>query len=277
MRPVLADSAVVGTGSPVSCTEAALDAALVELYPGATAPGGVLSFNCGPNPHTIVVTSEKFLNDGTVIDGGGLITLSGGNSTRIFFVSQQARVELRHIQLINGYAAGGGAIYMEPNLNGDYTYLTLNDVTLRDNNSTSFGGAIDARHASLSVTNSHLTGNSSDSDGGAISLNEGVLTMINSEVLNNRTISPGANGGGLNVLSATLDIQTTTFRNNQSQLSAGGAITLRLCNGTIANSLMDQNTAANIGGGIYQQARECDIKPGDIHQQHGSQRRRHCQ
>jgi len=254
VRPVLADSAVVGTGTPASCTEAAFNAALAELYPGATAPGGVLSFNCGPNPHTIVVSSQKFLHDGSVIDGGGLITLSGGNSTRIFFVSQQARVELRHIQLINGYAAGGGAIYMEPNLNGDYTYLTLNDVTLRDNNSTSVGGAIYARHASLSVTNSHLTGNSSDSDGGAISLNEGVLTMINSEVLNNQTIGPGARGGGLTVSNATLDIQTTTFRNNQSLKSAGGAMILSLCNGTIANSLMDQNTAANIGGGIYLQS-----------------------
>ena len=250
-HPVLADSAVVGTGSPASCTEAALDAALAELYPGATAPGGVLSFNCGPNPHTIVVTSEKFLNDGTVIDGGGLITLSGGNSTRIFFVSQQARVELRHIQLINGYAAGGGAIYMEPNLSGDYTYLTLNDVTLRDNNSTTFGGAINARHASLSVTNSHLTGNSSNG-GGAISLNEGVLTMINSEVLNNRSILAVASGGGLDVWNATLDIQTTTFRNNQSLQSVGGAILLGFCSGTIANSLIDQNTAALIGGGIYQ-------------------------
>ncbi len=252
VRPVLADSAVVGTGSPASCTEAALNAALAELYPGATAPGGVLSFNCGPNPHTIVVTSEKFLNDGTVIDGGGLITLSGGNSTRIFFVSQQARVELRHIQLINGYAAGGGAIYMEPNLSGDYTYLTLNDVTLRDNNSTTFGGAINARHASLSVTNSHLTGNSSNGSGGAISLNEGVLTMINSEVLNNRSILAVASGGGLDVWNATLDIQTTTFRNNQSLQSVGGAILLGFCSGTIANSLIDQNTAALIGGGIYQ-------------------------
>ena len=252
VRPVLADSAVVGTGSPASCTEATLNAALAELYPGATAPGGVLSFNCGPNPHTIVVTSEKFLNDGTVIDGGGLITLSGGNSTRIFFVSQQARVELRHIQLINGYAAGGGAIYMEPNFSGDYTYLTLNDVTLRDNNSTTFGGAINARHASLSVTNSHLTGNSSNGGGGAISLNEGVLTMINSEVLNNRSIAAVASGGGLDVWNATLDIQTTTFRNNQSLQSVGGAILLGFCSGTIANSLIDQNTAALIGGGIYQ-------------------------
>jgi hypothetical protein len=50
-QPAYADSAVVGTGTPASCTEAALDAALAELYPGATAPGGVLSFNCGPNPH----------------------------------------------------------------------------------------------------------------------------------------------------------------------------------------------------------------------------------
>jgi predicted outer membrane repeat protein len=251
-QPVLADSAVVGTGSPASCTEAALNAALAELYPGATAPGGLLSFNCGTNPHTIVVTGEKFLHDGTVVDGGGLITLSGGNSTRIFFVTQQARVELRHIRLINGFSAGGGAIFVEPNFSGDYTYLTLDDVTLSNNNSTTFGGAIGAQHASLSITNSHFTGNSSNGGGGAISLNEGMLTMIASEVLGNTSELAGGTGGGLDVWSATLDIQTTTLRSNSALVAAGGAISLRFCSGTIASSLIDQNTANDFGGGLYQ-------------------------
>ena len=252
--PARADSAVVGSGTPASCTEAALDAALAELYPGANAPGGVLSFDCGPNPHTLVVTGEKYLYDGTVVDGGGLITLSGGNSTRIFFVSQQARVELHHIRLIYGNAAGGGAIFAEPNFSGDYTNLLLDDVTLSDNTSTTFGGAIGAQHTALSVTNSHLTDNHANGGGGAISLNGGTLTLIATEIISNTAELGGSTGGGLDVLDATLDIQTSTLRGNQSQWSAGGAIALRNSTGTIATSQIEQNTANTFGGGLYQAA-----------------------
>jgi predicted outer membrane repeat protein len=246
-----ADSAVVGTGTPASCTEAVFDAALAEIYPGATAPGGVLTFNCGPNPHTIIFTGGKHLSDGTIIDGGGLITLSGGNSTQIFFVTQQARVELHHIRLVNGYAADGGAIFVEANTSGDYTYLLLNDVTLSENTSTTFGGAISAQHTALSVINSRLIQNSSNGGGGAISLNMGVLTMSETEVLSNTTQLAGSTGGGLNVWNATLDIRSSKFQGNKAMLSAGGAISLRNCTGSIASSQITQNTAYDFGGGIY--------------------------
>ena len=42
---------VVGTGTPASCTDAALSAALVG--------GGAVTFNCGPNPHTITLNAQK--------------------------------------------------------------------------------------------------------------------------------------------------------------------------------------------------------------------------
>jgi len=250
-RPARADSAVVGSGAPASCTEATLDTALAEIYPGANAPGGVLSFNCGPNPHTIVLTGEKILHDGTVVDGGGLITLSGGNSTRLFFVTQQARVELHHINLVNGYAAGGGAIYAEPNESGDFTYLSLDDVTLSGNNSTSFGGAIGAQHTALSVINSHLIQNSSSGGGGAISLNGGLLTLNATEVVSNTTQQGSGTGGGVDVWNAAIDIQTSEFRGNQTLLSSGGAISLRGSTGTIAGGQIRQNSASGFGGGLY--------------------------
>src|SRR5262245_4419216 len=63
---------VVGTGSAASCTEAALDAAL--------AGGGLVTFNCGPVPVTITITISKTIASNTTIDGGSLITISGGNS-----------------------------------------------------------------------------------------------------------------------------------------------------------------------------------------------------
>ncbi|MCA9955010.1 MAG: hypothetical protein KC434_09840, partial [Anaerolineales bacterium] len=67
-RPVQG-AGVVGSGTPGSCTEAALNTAL--------SGGGSISFNCGGS-HTITLTSQKTINSNTTINGGGQITLSGG-------------------------------------------------------------------------------------------------------------------------------------------------------------------------------------------------------
>ncbi len=72
---------VVGTGTPASCTSAAVVAAVTA--------GGVITFNCGPNPHTITLTETLKVRNSTrklVIDGGGKVTLSGGNSKRILYI-----------------------------------------------------------------------------------------------------------------------------------------------------------------------------------------------
>ena len=77
---------MVGSGSPASCSETALDAALASN-------NGAIRFDCGAAPHTITVTSEKMITESLVIDGGGTITLSatdnitlgGGQEDRIGF------------------------------------------------------------------------------------------------------------------------------------------------------------------------------------------------
>jgi len=66
----------VGSGTPGSCTEAALLAAVA-------ANNGAIRFDCGPDPHTIALTSQLDIDFDLVLDGGGLITLSGGGTTRI--------------------------------------------------------------------------------------------------------------------------------------------------------------------------------------------------
>jgi hypothetical protein len=57
---------VVGTGTPASCTG--------EAFVAAVALGGVITFDCGPDPVTIVLseTARVFNDRGTqlVIDGG---------------------------------------------------------------------------------------------------------------------------------------------------------------------------------------------------------------
>ena len=69
--PVYA-AGVVGTGTPESCTEAALDAALTG--------GGAVTFNCGPNPTTITLSGEKSITADTAVDGGGNVSLSAHGS-----------------------------------------------------------------------------------------------------------------------------------------------------------------------------------------------------
>src|SRR5262245_66035879 len=81
---------VVGNGTPASCTEAALTAAL--------AGGGTVTFNCG-GPKTILVTSQKTINQNTIIQGGGIITITGGLTTRIFFAPSGVSLTLNNIAL----------------------------------------------------------------------------------------------------------------------------------------------------------------------------------
>ncbi len=67
---------VIGTGTPGGCTSAAVV--------GAVAKGGIIAFGCGPRPVTITLTAPaKVVNTAhqIVLDGGGLVTLSGGGSS----------------------------------------------------------------------------------------------------------------------------------------------------------------------------------------------------
>lgn len=74
---------VVGTGTPESCT--------AQAFTDAVALGGTIVFDCGPDPVTITLTEPaKVYNDqdpDVVIDGGGLVTLSGGGTSRILYMN----------------------------------------------------------------------------------------------------------------------------------------------------------------------------------------------
>ena len=53
------------------------------------AEGGVITFSCGPNPVTITMSATaKVVNTSheVVLDGGGLVTLSGGGKLQILYM-----------------------------------------------------------------------------------------------------------------------------------------------------------------------------------------------
>jgi hypothetical protein len=138
---------VIGNGTPGSCTSAATIAAI--------ALGGVITFDCGPNPITIVLeqTAKIYNNTGPVIviDGGGLVTLDGGGARRILYMNT-----------------------CDPELvwttahcdNQDHPRLTLQNLSFAHGNATGAtpdgGGAVFARGGRLKVVNSRFENNVCD-------------------------------------------------------------------------------------------------------------------
>lgn len=266
--------AVVGAGTPASCTEAALDAAL--------AAGGVVVFDCGPAPHTITVTSEKQIARNTVMDGGGRITLSGGGATRILSIAapvdaDQPRLTLQRLTLRHGAAtSSGGAVRR---VGGTLTIIhsAIADSAAPAEGPDVAGGAIFARGGGLTtITGSAFVGNRA-SNGGAIAVVDGDLLLVNTALWQNQatgatgaTDGPGRGGSGGAVLvnGAGLDVSVcgADLRDNQAQ-SFGGAIFHAASDDQGAhtidrtafhdNQVVDQSPS--VGGALYLEAVDVTI------------------
>ena len=199
--PGLARSAgVVGNGTPASCTEAALDAAL--------AGGGLVTFSCG-GAATIPVTATKSISAAaaTVVDGGGLVTLDGRDAVRIFSVEYQRQLTVRNLTLRRGRAADFGAAIRSAFHERGTAALVVANVRFEDNVCTQAGD---------------------DVGGGAIYLLGGVSTVDASTFLRNR----GGNGGAIGYLGGDgagpangLAIRDSVFAENatQARVSSYGA------------------------------------------------------
>ncbi len=237
--PALVDTStpttVVGTGTAASCTEAALAA--------AAAAGGTITFDCG-GPVTIAVTQTITFTKETVLDGGGTVTLDGGNAARILYLdsdynTKTPRLTVQRLAFTRGKgpetgddtARGGGAIYR------DGGSLTVIDCTFDSNHAGAVGqdlagGAIYGfGGGDIVVAGSTFTNNSA-SDGGAIGSLNGDVTLINTTLDRN-----GASGTG----------------GNPGMGGCGGALYMdgthektSLCGVKITN-----NTAGAVGGGVF--------------------------
>jgi len=88
---------VVGTGTPASCTETALTTALTG--------GGLVIFNCGPNPVAITMNSRKTINAATTLDGESKITLNGSNG--VFLVPANQALTVQNLTIGNSTVSDG--------------------------------------------------------------------------------------------------------------------------------------------------------------------------
>jgi hypothetical protein len=71
---------LVDTSSPTTTITDCSDQAALTA---AAATGGTIVFSCGSAPVTIPITQTIMFAKDTVVDGGGLVTLDGGGTTRI--------------------------------------------------------------------------------------------------------------------------------------------------------------------------------------------------
>jgi predicted outer membrane repeat protein len=228
-----------------NCTEAGLNTALTAAQSG----GGTITFNCG-GPATITVTSAKTIPNNTVIDGGGVITLSGNHLTGVLrtndnytFNANNVTVTVRNLIIANGRTTDqGGGIKV-----GVGNRVTFNNVTFLNNVALKDSAACDG--------------------GGAIFIGGGsVVTVTNSVFTNNRA----NNGGGINNLRSKLTVLNSAFSGNQAahtdainqhgDCGGGGAIyidgTRSAANGgpdaiLIQDSAFTNNTTNNHGGALF--------------------------
>jgi hypothetical protein len=191
----------------------------------AVAAGGIVTFSCGPAPVTItMVETAKIRNTNglrTVLDGGSLVTLSGGGKRRILYMNTCDR------------AQGWTTSHCQDQ---DHPQLTVQNLTFADGNSTgqtAEGGG-----------------------GGAIFVRGGRVKVINSRFLRNHCdrTGPDLGGAAIRVLSQSrglpVYIVQSTFGGAAGQggvCSNGGALSSIGVSWVVLNSVITHNSAVGWG------------------------------
>jgi hypothetical protein len=238
--------AVVGDGTPGSCTSNALAAAL--------STGGTVTFNCGAALYTLPADTYVIENS-VVLDGAGLITLSGEGLRQIFIVNSGASLFLKNIVLTDGYWGGnGGAI-------ANYGSLIVQNSSINNSvaaGETGGGGAIYNEGGALTLRNSTLLNNRAGQFGGAIASSSGTLGIFNSTIQKN--YAPNSGGGIWNVnTDATIEdsriLENSTLSDGQGNFGGGLYNIGRM---TVRRSTIQYNLATD-GGGIYTQGADSSL------------------
>lgn len=220
---------VIGRGTPAGCTSAAVVRAVRR--------GGVIRFDCGPDPVTIVMQqTAEVLNtsERVVLDGGGLVTLSGGGERRI--LRQDTCDET--------------LIWITDHCNDQATpRLVIKRLTLRDGFVSSpdledgSGGAISVRGGRLRIVNSHFVDNRCTPTGPDVG---GAAVRVTDQyadrpvVIRSSTFSGGgcSNGGALSSIGVSWNIFDSVFTGNRAI-------------GRGANPAKDGTPGGGSGGAIY--------------------------
>jgi hypothetical protein len=253
---------VIGIGTPASCTSQAVVAAVDH--------GGIITFDCGPSPVNIVMAATaKVVNTSAVVvlDGGGKVTLDGGDARRILYMNtcDQAQVwTTSHCD------------------NQDSPQLTIQRMNFTRGNSTGDltegggGGAVFVRGGRVKVIDSVFTANRCDSTGpdlggGALrvlSQSQGLPVIVVTSTFGGSPAQGNvcSNGAAISSIGVSWQIFNCLFTNNQAIGSganparggtpgggSGGAIYLDGNRFTLDldGSIVRDNTANEGGGAVF--------------------------
>ena len=140
---------------PGSLRQAALDA-------NAFGSASTIDFATNLSGQAITLTSgEIVISNNVTVDASGLsggLTISGANTSRIFYVNNGQTVSLLGLTLTEGNGSGANASY--GGAINNYGDLALTRCTLFSNSAGTEGGAIGNYGGTLTLTNCTLIGNS---------------------------------------------------------------------------------------------------------------------
>ncbi len=189
--------------------------------------------------------------DSSVISNGYAIYIEANAKVQIIDSSgKKGKIKSGHTNSM------GGSIYA----NGNNISLTLDGVTLTGNTvySTSGGGGLyfNSSGGTLNIKNSVITGNSSLGSGGGVYMVGSAETEVNLEnsvISNNKVTGQTYYGGGIALLSGTLNMTGGEISGNSSIYTGGGVwvnnnanAKFNMTGGSIVN-----NSANVMGGGVY--------------------------
>jgi fibronectin type 3 domain-containing protein len=260
---------VVGDGTPASCTESAFEEAI--------AAGGVVTFNCGPSPYRLVLSSTKSITHDTVIDGGNLVTLDGGGQVRQLllntgnFVATTPTLTLQNVTLANGHGTdnagtgaptGGGAIYRYGGTLNVINSQFINNVGPASGQDSAGGAIYSVGAGTTTVVGSTFKGNQS-SDGGALGNLGASVALVNDTIQGNQATGSGGNpgnggnGGGVYMDGANISIKMCGTHVDSNQGNAYGGGLFFVDDATAGTAAIDQSSfngnSAAFAGGLYLQ------------------------
>lgn len=127
--------------------------------------------------------------------------------------------------------------------------LTVTGSSITSNTGTDIAGGLSNRWGSTTLDNAMVTNNNASEDGGGVFNHRGDLIIRNSS-----EITGHADGGGIFSVHGSVRIADSSISNNANDRESGGAITMRMGQLVIENSLISGNEIGdegnNQGGGI---------------------------
>ncbi len=232
---------VVGSGTPSSCTSRAVVRAVAR--------GGVIAFDCGPQPVTIAMKrTAKVVNTSArvVLDGGGRVTLSGEGSRRILYMNTCDRAQVWTTSHCDDQA--------EPRLVVRGMRFVAGSST-GETTDGGGGGAVFVRGGRLRIVDSVFVGNRCDRTGP--DLGGAAVRVLDQHddrpvVVRRSTFTGGrcSNGSALSSIGVSWRVVSSTFTDN-------------VATGRGANPARSGTPGGGSGGAIYMDGNDIHLTVED--------------